>query len=263
MERLLLLRLASVGCAAEARLNDFPLGHTPDAGGVLLLPVHEYMLEGANELALVIDPAAPGARPPPRIAAVDSAAAVQLLLPRVGAVGSAASARTLAAVEWAAAAGSIVERPVTVRRSVAIPVRFPRWRWLDAPPVAEPQAVHGLVAAFVQSLALALVRGDAEAYIAAARVRFEELALAYQKPPAELAARWRSRIQLLHAAKALLPVLAPPAELMLRPCAGGRLLECLSAAGEPALRTEPAPDGSRQAWPMRITVVDGQCHILR
>ena len=31
MERPLLLRLASVGCAAEARLNDFVLGRTPAA----------------------------------------------------------------------------------------------------------------------------------------------------------------------------------------------------------------------------------------
>ena len=61
MERLLLLRLASVGCAAEARLNDFSLGRTPAAGGVLTLSVHEYVLEGDNALELVIDPVAPGA----------------------------------------------------------------------------------------------------------------------------------------------------------------------------------------------------------
>ena len=263
MERLLLLRLASVGCVAEARLNDFSLGRTPPAGGTLTLAVPEYVLEGDNDLVLVVDPVALGAQPPPRLATVDSAASLQLLLPRIGALGSAAAARTLASVDWAAAEGSVIAEPVVVRRQVAIPVRFPRWRWLDAPPIADPQAAQPLAAAFVQSMALALARGDAEPFLAAARLRFEELALAYQKPPAELAARWRSRIQLLHAGKALRPVLPALADVAVQPCAGGRLLDCLSITGEPALRTEPAPDGTRHAWPMRIAVVDGQCHILR
>ena len=263
MERLLLLRLASAGCAAEARLNDFALGRTPAAGGALTLAVHEYMLEGDNELVLVVDPTVPGASPPPRIAAADSAASLQLLLPRIGALGSPATARTLAAVDWDAAEGTVVMPALQVRRQVAIPVRFPRWRWLDAPPVADVPATQPLAAAFVQSMALALARGDAEAFLSAARLRFEELALAYQKTPADLAARWRSRIQLLHAGKALRPVVPALADVVVQPCAGGRLLDCLSADGGPALRTEPAPDGTRHAWPMRIAVVDGQCHILR
>lgn len=263
MERLLLLRLASVGCAAEARLNDFALGRTPAQGGMLTLAVHEYVLEGDNELVLVIDPAPPGVEAAPRIAAVDNAASLQLLLPRIGAIGSPAASRTLAAVDWTAAEGAVVMPSTQVRRQATIAVRFPRWRWLDAPPLADPQALQPLAAAFVQSMALALARGDTEAFLAAARLRFEELALAYQKPPAELAARWRSRIQLLYAGKALRPVMPALGEVIVRPCAGGRLLDCLSADGEPALRTEPAPDGTRQAWPMRIAVVDGQCHILR
>ena len=263
MERLLLLRLASVGCAAEARLNDFSLGRTPAAGGVLTLAVHEYVLEGDNALELVIDPVLPGAEAPPRLAAVVAAARLHLLLPRIGAVGSPAAARTLATADWAAAEGSTIMPPVRVRRQAAIPVRFPRWRWLDVPPIDDAAAARPLVAAFVQSLALALARGDADAFVSAARLRFEELALAYQKSPADLAARWRSRIQLLHAGKALRPVLMPPGELLLRPCAGGRLLDCLASDGQPALRTEPAPDGTRHAWPMRVAIVDGQCHILR
>jgi hypothetical protein len=68
---------------------------------------------------------------------------------------------------------------------------------------------------------------------------------------------------MLHATKALKPVLPAPAEVLLRPCAGGRLLECLSATGEPVLRTEPAADGTRHAWPIRVAVVEGRTHIVR
>jgi hypothetical protein len=49
----------------------------------------------------------------------------------------------------------------------------------------------------------------------------------------------------------------------LRACANGRLLECLDSQGQPALQTLPAPDGSVASWPLRVALVNGQCHILR
>ena len=263
MERLLLLRLRSVGCAAEVRLNDIGVARTPAAGGALALPVHEYLLEGPNEIVLTVGPVAPGATAGPVVAGATTGASLRLLLPRVGQAGSEATARTLADIDWVVGEGDVYVPPIALVREVVLPVKFPRWRWLDLAPIAEPQAVQPAAAAFVQSLALAFLKGDAEPFLQAARLRFEELAQAYQQPVADLAARWRSRIQLLHATKALKPVLLALADVLVRPCAGGRLLECLAPTGEPALRTEPAADGSSHAWPLRITVVEGRCHIVR
>jgi hypothetical protein len=263
MERLLILRLRSLGCAAEVRLNDIPVARTPAAGGSLDLPVHEYLFEGANDIGLTIDPVAPGGVAAPRIASATTGASLRLLLPRIGQPGSELSARTLAELDWAVGEGEVFAPPVVSTRSVMLPVKFPRWRWLDLPAIDDPAAVQLLVAGFVQSLALALAKGDADMFLQAARLRFEELALAYQQPVAELADRWRSRIQLLHATKALKPVLPSLNDVLLRPCANGRLLDCVTPTGEPSLRTEAAPDGSTQAWPIRVTVVEGRCHIVR
>ena len=263
MERLLLLRLRSVGCSAEARLNDIPVARTPASGGAVDLPVHEYMFEGANTLALAIEPSLPGAVPKPRLSLHTTGASLRLLLPRVDQVGSESSARTLAELDWALPEGEVYLPQTAASRQVDLPIKFPRWRWLDMPVIDEPIEVQPLVAAFVQTLAVSLAKGDADTFLQAARLRFEELAAAYQQTPADLAARWRSRIQLLHATQALRPVFAPPNELLLRPCAHNRLLECLSPGGEPALRTEPAADGSSHSWPIRVAVVDGRCHIVR
>lgn len=263
MERLLLLRLRALGCPAEALVNGVPVLRTEAQGGSVCLPVHEYLLEGDNELALVIEPAPPGASLAPRMAHGTVGASLHLLLPRIGQPGSELSARGLAEIDWAVADGEVFGPPIVERRIVTLPVKLPRWRWLDAPPIADLPAAQPVVAEFVQRLALSLARGEPEPFLAAARVRFEDLALAYQQPVAELAARWRARIEMLHATKALKPVLPALADVVLRPCAGGRLLECLSPTGEPALRTEPAPDGTRQAWPIRVALVDGRCHIVR
>ena len=263
MERLLVLRLRSVGCSAEARLNDIPVARTPAGGGMVSLPVHEFMFEGPNDLSLTIEPGAAGAPVPPRLALDSAGASLRLLLPRVGHLCSETVSRTLAEVDWMLPDGEIYLQQQNLRGRVELPIKFPRWRWLDMPPIGDVGAVQPLVAAFVQAMAIALAKGDADSFAQAARLRFEELALAYQQPVADLVARWRSRIQLLHATKALRPLFPAPADVLLRPCAGGRLLECLAAGGEPALRTEPGPDGSSHAWPIRVTVVDGRCHIVR
>jgi len=263
MERLLTLRLRSVGCAAEARLNDVPVARTPAAGGSASLPVHEYLTEGDNEIALVIDPVAVGAEVPARWTEATIGASLRLLLPRVGQPAAESSARALAEIDWALAEGELHVPPVVERRILPLAVKFPRWRWFDAPALTDAAAVRPLVAGFVQPLALALARGDADAFVTAARVRFEDLALAYQQPLADLVARWRSRVQLLHATKSLRLVPPTLADVMLRPCGHGRLLEVVSPTGEPLLHTGAQADGTRHVWPIRIAVVEGRCHIVR
>lgn len=263
MDRLLLLRLRSSGCAAEARINDIAVARTPAAGGEVSVPVHEYLAEGGNHLTLALDPVAAAAAAAPRLLDRPIAAAVRLLLPRTGNVGCETSARMLAELDHAVPAGEIVQPPSAVHQSVDLPIKFPRWRWMDLPVIDDLAAAQPVVARFVQGLAIALAKGDADAFVQAARLRFEELALAYQQKPADLVARWRSRIQLLLATKSLQVVLPALSDVVLLPCAGGRMVECVNAAGDPILRTGPAADGSSHAWRIRVAVIDGRCHVMR
>lgn len=266
MDRVLMLRLQAQGCAAEVLLNDVPVGRLGSAGGTLCLPVHEYLLAGDNEVTLVIDPPpADSGRPitTPKVADGLVGVSLRLLLPRMGQLGSELQARTLAELDWAVADGDVYQVPHAVSIVAQLPLKFPRWRWLDAPPVPSVDAVKPLAVQFVQDIAVGLARGDVDIFVAASRLRLEELALAYQQPLDELTTRLRSRLQLLHATKALKMLIPEADALRFRPCANDRLLECLVAGGEPALRTAAAPDGSSNAWPVRIAVVNGQCHILR
>jgi hypothetical protein len=264
MERLLLLRLRSTGCRVEVRVNDIPVARTTATPAHLSMPVHEFLFEGTNELALVVEPPnAQGLVPPPRLAPAACGASLRLLLPRVGQAGSEHNARALGELDWALAEGELINPPLRLARQIELPVKFPRWRWVDVPVLPEPAEAQPIVAAFVQQLAISLARGDADTFLQAARLRFEDLALAYQRPLPELADRWRARIQMLHATKALKVVIPALPEVLLRPCAGGRLLECVGADGEPVLRTEAAADGTRQAWPIRVAVIDGRCHVMR
>ena len=144
-----------------------------------------------------------------------------------------------------------------------MPVKFPGWRWLDAPMIDDVEAHRGMVATFLRSIVVDLLKGEVESYLTASRLRMEELALAYQQPVATVTAKMRARLQLLHATKALKMPIPTPAALVLNRCAGRRLLECMNSDGQPILATAPAADGSVSAWPVRVAVANGRCHILR
>jgi hypothetical protein len=265
MDRLLVLRLRSHGVSAEAWLNGVPLLRTPRAGGDACVPVHEFVIAGDNRLELVVEPPPAGSAPGPARAVIGDGMAhaeATLLLPRIGQLASDQSARVLGQAAWASPEGEVFRPPLRLAQALDIPVRFPRWRWLDAPPVADIDGLRGAAATYLQDVAIALSRGDAEHLVVAAKLRFEELALAYQRPLADDLARWRARVQLLHAQKALRPELPTPESLLLRPVADGRLLECLAADGLPVLRSA-RPDGSCVYWPLRLAAVERRFYPLR
>lgn len=269
MERLLVLKLDAQACEAEARLNGIPVARVNPARPCAIVPVHEYTLAGTNRLELVLWPRPPQApdqpvEPPlPLVVNGLMRAHARVMLPRVGNVIDEASARTLAQLDWAPAAGLAYEAPLTLSEDVTLPVSFPRWRWMDAPLTAITPALLQQALAFVQRLATDLAAGETDSFIAATRLRTEELAVAYQRQPADEAARLREHLLTLHAAKRLLwqPLVAEG--FVLRSLAGGRLLECLDAAGLPALRTLPDELGQTLSFPLRLTAVEGKLYVLR
>lgn len=264
MDRLLVLRIEALGCVAEAWLNGVALGRVGPARQVLSLPVHEYAMAGANELALHINPGPMGqpAAPAPTLSDGQTGASLRLLLPRHGTLAEPGSARTLAQIEWAPAAQTLYETPLLMSERADLPLQFPRWRWLDVPSHAPSPELQKLAAGYLQGLALHLCRGEFEPFVQACRLKLEELALAYQRDVAQEAARLLQHLQALHAQQALAPPLPKETELLLRPLADGRLLECLRPDGSPSLQS-PRADGSLCVWPLRLALIEGHFYVLR
>ena len=267
MERLLVLRLESVGVIAEASLNGVPLARSGAGLRALTVPIHEYTLAGANLLELVIQPPPPDqpAATVPLLSDGQSGASLRLLLPRIGQLAHPENARTLAQIDWAPAAGVVTDTPHTISQTVELPIAFPRWRWFDAPAAADVAELMPKVLVFLQGLALGLARGDPEPLVQAARLRFEELAQAYQRSVADDVGRFRVHVQQLHARSPLLPVMPKTGGLRLRSLAGGRLLECLDPDGQPVLQSPLAAQngGGQVSWPLRLAVIEGRFYVLR
>ena len=282
MDRVLVLRLESLGIVAEAVFNGVPLWRTvaqlpgppaqdPAAGPAepqcLSISVNEYVTAGSNRLELRLQPAAPcqAAEGEPWISDGQRGACLRLLLPRKGQRAHPETARTLAQLDWAPVADALVELPALVTQTLDLPINFPRWRWLDAPPVGttvELAALQAPAATFLQGLALGLSRGDAEPLVQASRLRLEELSQAYQHDLADSVGRLRQQVQQLHAAMPLRPAMPKASTVLLRMVADGRLLECLAPDGQALLRSAVAGSG-QVAWPLRLAFIEGRFYVLR
>lgn len=267
IERLLVLKLDAVECEAEACLNGMPIARAHPGQPRSVRPVHEYTLSGANTLELVVWPhpaaLAGGDTPAPQalVATGRASAHARLLLPRIGNPADESDARTLAQLEWAPAAGTAFQAPLSLRQDLQLPVSFPRWRWLEAPPVVDAARLTEQARAYVQPLADSLAAGDPEPFLAAVRLRTEEVAEAYQQEPRDATARLRQHLTDAFEAGRLR--WQPLDALALRPVAGARLLECLNAEGQPALSTEVDEDGRALALPLRMAVVESRFYVLR
>lgn len=266
MDRLMLLQLESAGCAVEALVNGLPVAALPAAGGRACLAVHEYIVAGRNRLGLRAGLPATGlaAGTQPRVAVGATWARAKLVLARAGQSAGDPAARVLGSVDWAVEEGQAYEAPVSRELELDLPVSFPRWRWLDAPPVPINPVTQRQIVEFLQGLAVELGRGNPEPLLAAARLRFEEIALAYQTSAADAMQRFRAHLQGLFEHKAL-KIVPPQSETtLLRPVADGRLIECLDPLGAPVLHTQN-DDASvgNQSWPIRLAMVEAKIYVLR
>lgn len=271
MERLTCLLLESSGEPVEVQVNGVPVASLPAGGGRACVAVNEYLVTGKNRVSLHVAPPPPGQgahdsdpQTEPQLAEQATWARARLLLQRAGRSAGDASAHVLCELQWAVDGGTSFDAPAKVERDADLPVGFRRWRWLDAPVVNVGPNEQRTVLAFVQRLAFDLARGHADSLIAASQLRFEELAHAYQWPVEQPALRMRERLQGLHEAKAKGPVPPKAADLLLRPVAGGRLLECLTPHGTPILAHKSEADGQAvHAWPLRIALAEGKVYVLR
>ena len=249
MDRLLSLRLDGRACQARAWFNGVPLADIGPGRECATVPVHEFAVAGTNRLELVVVQATAG----------DSRARLRLLLTATGhpvdAMG-AADATTLA---------SIYGHPPQARRAVdiALPLRFPRWRWLDAAPAAPTPALLRNTRSLLQGLIRGLAEGDSTGLLAATRLRTEEIATAYGLGTHAATQRLREALAAWHADGLRWCPLADDAPLVLSPVAGGRLFECLDADGGPVLRTDADALGTTHALPLRVASVEDRPHVLR
>lgn len=272
MDRLMCLHAQSSGLPIEVQVNGVPVLSLPAGVASQSVTVHEFLHNGSNRVSLVVDPApaalsvtAPDAPQAPRLATASAWARARLVLLRQGKSLADEAVRVLAEVAWAVEEGQAYTSPTVCHQDLDLPVSFPRWRWLDAPAPALTLQDRHRVLAEVQRMAFDLSRGRPDSLLTACRLKLEELDHAYQRSPGHGALALRQQVQTLWQAGVLATLSPPePGGLLLRPVAEGRLLDAITPTGAPVLSTRNEdPALGNIAWPLRLTLIEGNVYVLR
>ncbi|MFO0605230.1 MAG: hypothetical protein U0324_18770 [Polyangiales bacterium] len=257
------------GCDVEVYLNGIPVTlRGPTHGRAFGAPVNHLVVDGVNELALVVDP---GPRPSEalspaagrhRLPTDDHRAWARLARYPAGAVIGGPDGVELLRVEHASSAQSRpVMAPRVVEGRVDLGARSGRWAWQDAPRLSLDATTRNEIAAYLTELAGALSAGDCEVFLARSELRLAEVAQAFGRARGEK----ESVIRDGQARRRQRPGFAVRAvdvsAFDLRLCAGGRLVECVADDWRAIVRE--APSDETMYFPMMLARLGGAWCIAR
>ncbi|MDB5857463.1 MAG: hypothetical protein JWQ76_1152 [Ramlibacter sp.] len=254
MSSLVYAEMRVAGCDADFRVNDIPVWRLQHREATFqAIPVHEFLVDGSNRLriTLVGNGTAPEAQASLAVTGYPEGA-------RLGEKGGQPLGRV--DLQTPDAAGQPVQSAESSFSS-ALPIR---WSWQDLAAVdwASP-AASAAVLQFLQEFSRRLQAGDAPWLAGALRPRMSEYCQAYNMDPALELAEMDARIARRRADPSFAVTPFAAGDLALRPCAGGRLVECLLKSGEPAIRWTDARVGPLGAWNLKLGVRQGTLQVYR
>ncbi len=262
------------GCTAELYLNGIPLRRCASpASPSASIPVHEYLVPGANALEVVVEPGpTPSAARTTRTAAPPAGASVtaRLVQREAQSFGDGLDGEELAALAWNGPANEAVEFPLALHVEKDLGPRAGRWAWQDAPALVLDDATRAEIAAVVATVADAFESGRPAKAVDLLEVRFAEHARAYpdhdpRTPRSELSSSVRRAANEGWSVRAL-----DAAAHDFRLCAGGRLVEIVDEDWAPSLRFAPGGtvadepvDEEEIPVPMLLGRIDGRLCVVR
>ena len=271
-------------CQVEFYVNDIPIslrgGHKGHFYGG---PVNQYLINGQNEIAMVVSPgptpslaeAGKGGRKSP-VGPAGNAVAVFARYPR-GSILGGPDGTEIARIEWPPPEEeerdeSVEEQeeegqndlfPLRVSRKFDLKKMYGTWEWQRASSLTLGPAMGDEIFKFLSDLRETLEAGDPEPFIKLSAVRLTEVARAYEKSPSETASVIRYGLP-KDAAQSwwgMEPI--DTKQFDLRLCAGDRMVECIAKDWEPILREAEDDEGGRGYYNMMLSKIGGEWFIVR
>jgi len=271
----LVLECKAEGCVAEFYLNDVPvIRRGPELGKSFAGPIHQYLVDGVNELAVVIEP---GETPSIAITGGEDAGRTRRTLqgasiwaklaryPRGSATGGPDGVELLR-VEWKSDAGGDARAwafPRVVDGRVDLGPLKGRWAWQDAETLDLDEDEVGDLTFRLETLQESLENGDPEPFLALTGVRLDEFSRAYGNPPRDKIRQVRMAVQELSAEPAWGVEPVDPDRFDLRLCGRNRLVQCIAKDWDPILRAKPDAEGGQVTWELFFSRIGGEWKVTR
>ncbi len=266
------IEMSAQGCEAELYINDLPFARRgpPPLGEEVGGPVHPYLIDGVNELALVMRP---GARPATALSGdgarrswVGEAGQAKAILARYpyGSTLGSPDAVELAAVTWCATQDEPARPfPCVAATRFDLGAMFGPWAWQQADELVLDETLEAEARAVLEPLAEAMAAGRLVPWIDALSLVFEEAGRCYEELGEAMAAKSLKLIELDRRERGWTLEPANWDALELRLCGHNRLIECLARDGKPILRSTSDRPETVNFFPALLGRVDGALRILR
>jgi hypothetical protein len=273
MNKILLLRAFAKEVSATVELNAFPImtlsNSVVGSEGVeqmKSLSIHEYVLTGVNTLRWTVNPwpINEGENRPKRIVKPNKSMGLSIQILLLTLNESTSEERILFQHMWRPDQDKPIEFPLTEEASLDLPVKFPKWRWVDAPVITDNAENRGLALDFYHEVIADLSVGSSEKLEQYSQYRTEEVAIAYRISEPQLLQS--SRDQIIKAYQLGQLELEPKQSdsIYFRPVANGRLWELRCKSGEHLLSTPAQLAGHRALQvPVRIAIAEKKVFVLR
>jgi len=259
-------------CTAEFYVNDIPIVRLgPGIGRYYGGPVNSHLIDGVNELAIVINP---GATPSlavtgdagerQRSATRESRAIGKLTRYPFGAVVGGPQGVDLIIADWK---GPEEEAPVVFPRVAAgqadLGELYGPWEWQDAGKIMLDETTAGEIKPVLEKLRESLAAANPGPFLELGRTRMKESARAFGFSVAEKERliRTNTRQESSHAGWGLQPL--NEARFDLRLCAEDRMVEAVAKDWEAILRENPDAGGRSAYYTMMLSRIGGEWAIVR
>ncbi len=257
-------------CTAEFYLNDIALiRNSPDGGYYHAQPVNQYILDGTNELAMIIEPGPqpslarsgpPEGRREMEVPLTDPrSATLRLCRYPYGAVVGGPERQLIQELRWPQAEHEEPHLyPLPVRVEFERATGTGPWSWEAAAKLTLDAGTRAEIESLLNRLWASLAQGDPALFLEVAAPRFDDLAEAFEDPPYKK----RNAFRRLEAEiQGLQPL--DPDTFDLRLAAGGRMVECLQKDWQPVLRGAPDEAGNEDHYDMFLARLEGEWRIVR
>lgn len=250
-------------CTAEVWINGLPVARCSPTDGVQAqFPVHEYFIPGPNKFQLVVEPGPTPSRtfeanPKPFVIPEKFFARMRLMRMPAGSFPEDPGVQVIFDLNYRPPANTLLPVPAIFDAECGAPPWAGRPAWSDAQPVPDTPVARNFVATFLNQIAEAMNGRNVETYLAASRLRFQEVSAAYQLSAEEQTQAFRAQFQRVSADPGFRMEPITPESLDLRWCAGGRVIDCVDKAGQPALRA------SNYRIPAKVAFFNRELHIVR
>lgn len=267
IDQMIYVEVNKQNCDVELYVNGIPMRRSSINQAVASIPAHQYLVDGVNEIELVVNPGPTPTQARTAQRELDATgvhAVARLVKYPVGVYPGDTSGEVLGTVQWTGQSSKKEVFPKVVTAKIDLGSMFGRWQWQDAEQVMMDKKTLSEVTNYAANFFAAFSASNGQEMLNFAHLRLEEGSKAY---PGKVLAEDNSLFlrDVEERKKNTHWKVTPlqPALFDFRVCANGRMVEMVNSDWKPPFRGTFEGSDEEYSYRMFLSKIKGQWKMVR